>query len=488
MRETWTSSTATNNSSTPIVDLRNVSFAYRAAEETLHDVSLSIQAGECVVLCGASGSGKTTLIHLINGLAGGYYAGKTSGEIIINGNIAQKIPQWRRAETVGSVFQDPAAQFFSSQLAGEIAFTCENLGYDHNQVVRNTDQAISTFKLDDLRNTPNDALSSGQKQKLAIASVMAPHPTLLAMDEPSSNLDESTGWALGKTLAQLKASGHTLVIAEHRIAYLMNVADRFFYVRDGRIQAELTRKQMLMLSDDERRAMGLRAPRKIVRPELPLPQLIPTNTHATPTLEVRQAMMAFDHHQIFSDVSFTVDQGQIVALTGINGAGKTTLARIIAGLLKSKSSQILINGKRLSARQLRHNVWFSPNDTRTEFFTTSVAEEVMLLVSPNETNKEFARRVLHELGLWELKDHYPATLSGGQKQRLSIACGLVARRQVLVLDEPTSGLDSYNMTRLAETLSYAAHKGQAVLVITHDNEFISSCCTHNYELASKPSH
>lgn len=117
---------------------------------------------------------------------------------------------------------------------------------------------------------------------------MAPHPALLAMDEPSSNLDESTGWALGKTLAQLKASGHTLVIAEHRIAYLMNVADRFFYVRDGRIQAELTRKQMLMLSDDERRAMGLRAPRKIVRPELPLPQLIPTNTHATPTLEVRQ--------------------------------------------------------------------------------------------------------------------------------------------------------------------------------------------------------
>lgn len=109
----------------------------------------------------------------------------------------------------------------------------------------------------------------------------------------------------------------------------------------------------------------------------------------------------------------------------------------------------------------------------------------MLLVPPNEKNKEFARRVLHELGLWKLKDHYPATLSGGQKQRLSIACGLIARRQVLILDKPTSGLYSYNMTRLAKTLSYATRKGQAILVITHDNEFISSCCTHNYELTSK---
>lgn len=465
--------------------LRNVSFAYKNAPETVHDVSLSVASGECVVLCGPSGSGKTTLVRVINGLAGSYCKGTTEGVVKLGECDATNLEQWERAEWVGSVFQDPSSQFFSSQLAGEIAFTCENLGYDHERVVAATDQAISAFSLDSLRKIPNDSLSSGQKQKVAIASALGPRPQLLAMDEPSSNLDEEAAVHLGRTLARLKAEGLSMVIAEHRLAYLMDVADRFLLVRDGRIEQELSRTDVFAASDDLRRSWGLRDPRRTARPKLPHPNESATKlSDATepPALEMRGLRVAYRSNRIFEDVSLTVEAGQIVALTGRNGAGKTTLARILGGLKKTQAGSIRVHGRTCSYRDLRRRVWFGPNDVKAEFFTPSVKEEAMLLVKPDETHKNRARGILHDLDLWELREQHPATLSGGQKQRLSIACGLMSDRTVLVFDEPTSGLDALNMEVVAGALETAAREGRAIIVVTHDNEFIGRCCTHIFEL------
>ena len=181
-------------------------------------------------------------------------------------------------------------------------------------------------------------------------------------------------------------------------------------------------------------------------------------------------------------VSLTVEAGQIVALTGKNGAGKTTLARILGGLKKAQAGSIRVHGRTCSYRDLRRCVWFGPNDVKAEFFTPSVKEEAMLLVKPDETHKNRARGILRDLDLWELREQHPATLSGGQKQRLSIACGLMSDRTVLVFDEPTSGLDALNMEVVAGALETAAREGRAIIVVTHDNEFIGRCCTHIFEL------
>ncbi len=225
-----------------VAQLKGASFSYYGAPETLHAVDLDVHAGECVVLMGASGSGKTTIVRVLNGLAGGYYRGSVSGDVFLGGLSARDMEAWRRAELVGSVFQDPTAQFFSSQLAGEVAFGCENIGYPAEEVVRRTDAAIGRLGLDRLRTIAVDELSSGQKQRVAIASSLAPAPRLVVMDEPSSNLDEDAAQELGAVLMELKRQGYALVVAEHRISYLMECADRFCYMEAGRMRAVLSRR------------------------------------------------------------------------------------------------------------------------------------------------------------------------------------------------------------------------------------------------------
>ncbi len=462
-----------------IISLDGVSFAYENAEATLHDVSLDIAPGECVVFMGASGSGKTTALRTINGLAGGYYKGTVTGTVLINGRDAASLPSWERAQMVGSVFQDPASQFFSAQLAGEIAFSCENLGMEQAEVIARTDGVIAHMGLDELRSRGIDSLSSGQKQKVAVASILAPRPTILTMDEPSSNLDEKASLDLGQTLRSLKGEGYTIVVAEHRIAYLLDIADRFIYVADGRIVKEMTREDVLALSESERDEMGIRSPVAVERPELAAPV---AGEGTVARFEARDVSVAFKKLQVLDGVSLVADAGQIVALTGDNGVGKTTFARAATGLLKTKGGSFAVEGRALKRKELRREIWYSPNDTSTEFFTDSVGNEVMLLQEMTEERKDYARHVLDMLGLLEKKDQHPVTLSGGQKQRLSIACGIISGRRVLILDEPTSGLDKVSMNKMVAALRFAAAEGMAIIVITHDNEFIRAVATHRVDI------
>lgn len=464
-----------------MVSLDDVSFSYQGAPETVHQVSFQVGRGECCVLLGASGSGKTTITRLVNGLAGDYYRGATAGRVFLDGHEAQELASWQRSQLVGSVFQDPSSQFFSSQPAGEVAFGCENLGFDHEAVVGYTDEAMSTLAIDDLREQRIDLLSSGQKQKIAIASALAPQSPTLVLDEPSANLDEPSSFELGRTLRALKQRGYTLVVAEHRIAYLMDVADAFYYVSDGAIQTRLTREDIHALSSEERLTMGIRSPVRVKRPRLDAPgTLTETDSSSTPgeLLKVEGLGLAYKEKCIFERLSFRLFPGQVLAVTGRNGAGKTSLARVLAGLRKPQGGIITIGGTPLKSRELRRKVWYSSNDTSAEFFTASVADEVMLMVEQSDENISHARTVLDMLGLYGMKDRHPAALSGGQKQRLSIACGLVSKRPVIILDEPTSGLDSINMSALANAIGLAAEQGHAVIVITHDNEFMNACCSH----------
>ena len=168
--------------------------------------------------------------------------------------------------------------------------------------------------------------------------------------------------------------------------------------------------------------------------------------------------------------------GKITALIGRNGAGKTTLAMVLAGLQKQSSGEIYIGGKKLSAGKRRRKVWYSSNDTGTQFFTTSVTDELLLHSVASPRRLERARELLKRLDLYAYKDAHPAALSGGQKQRLSIACGLLSGREVLLFDEPTSGLDGGNMRKIADILTEAAAEGKTIGVITHDKELMQACC------------
>ncbi len=460
-----------------MITLKDVSFQYEGCEEGIYGIDLTVHDGECVVLTGPSGGGKTTLTRLINGLAPSYYQGTQKGGLWINDTEITSLPAWRIGQEIGSVFQDPRSQFFSSELAGEVAFACENYGMTKQEIRKRTDEAIASLGLEALRARPLDVLSSGEKQRVAVASVYALRPHAYVCDEPTANLDGEGAAGLADLFRKLKDEGNTLIIAEHRLAWLNGIADRFVYVSEGTIQWEKTPSQMRERSEEERKRYGLR---EITETEPSLPML------ATGTGEeyffCRDLSCRRKKTIIFENLNLSLPAGQITALTGKNGAGKTTLAMALAGLQKQSSGEICMGGRNLSAATRRRAVWYSSNDTGTQFFTTSVTEELLLHSDVSSGRLERAREMLKRLDLYTYKDTHPAALSGGQKQRLSIACGLLSDREILLFDEPTSGLDGGNMRKIADLLTEAAAEGKTIGVITHDKELMQACCDFQYGL------
>ena len=459
-----------------MIALKNVSFQYKGCEEGVRGIDLTVHDGECVVLTGSSGGGKTTLTRLINGLAPSYYPGTKKGDLLINDTEIASLSTWRIGQEIGSVFQDPKSQFFSSELAGEVAFACENYGMVKQEIRERADEAIASFGLEELRSRSLDVLSSGEKQRVAVASVYALRPHTYVCDEPTANLDIGGVTRLADILRKLKDEGNTLIIAEHRLAWLSGIADRFVYVSEGTIQWEKTPAQMRELSDEKRKRYGLR---EITETAVSLPKLS-TNIREEHFF-CRDLTCRRKKTLIFENMNLSLPAGKITALTGKNGAGKTTLAMTLAGLQKQSSGEISIGGKSLSAGKRRKAVWYSSNDTGTQFFTTSVTDELLLHSDASPGRLERARALLKTLGLYAYKDAHPAALSGGQKQRLSIACGLLSGREILLFDEPTSGLDGGNMRKIAAVLTAAAAEGKTIGVITHDNELMQACCDFRWE-------
>ena len=453
-----------------MIELIRASFQYENSDRGVRDISLSVKSGECVVLTGLSGCGKTTVTRLVNGLAPSYYPGVFSGSVKIDGKDISRLSTWEIGCLVGSVFQDPKSQFFSSELAGEVAFPCENYGLSTQEIRERTDAAIEALKLSRLRDRAVDVLSSGEKQRAAIASVYAMKPRVFVCDEPTANLDAAGTRQLAQTLRQLKEQGFTLLIAEHRIDWLMGIADRFLYLRDDRIAAEYAPRDLL-LPEADILGMGLRSPHE--GKCLPAPSVLDESPAVLKTAGLSKRIRK---EVIFEDISLSVPEGGVTAITGQNGAGKTTLAQILCGLSKQTRGHILIDGKKARAAVRRREIYYCGNDTSTQFFTASVAEELLLNTGLTEENKDRARHLLKEFGLYEYRDAHPSTLSGGQKQRLAIACAIFSGRRILILDEPTSGLDGQNMRLIAERLKSEARSGRTILVITHDRELIESCC------------
>ena len=440
-----------------MIELTHASFQYENSDRGVQDISLSVKSGECVVLTGLSGCGKTTVTRLVNGLAPSHYPGAFSGSVRIDGKDISRLSTWEIGRLVGSVFQDPKSQFFYGLSAREIR--------------ERTDAAIEALQLSRLKDRAVDILSSGEKQRAAIASVYAMKPKAFVCDEPTANLDAAGTRQLAQTLRQLKEQGFTLLIAEHRIDWLMGIADRFLYLRDGRIAAEYTPKDLLLLPEADILGMGLRSPHE--GKCLPAPSVLDESPAVLKTAGLSKRIRK---EVIFEDISLSVPKGKVTAITGQNGAGKTTLAQILCGLARQTRGHILIDGKKARAAARRREIYYCGNDTSTQFFTASVAEELLLNTELTEENKDRARHLLKEFGLYEYRDTHPSTLSGGQKQRLAIACAIFSGRRILILDEPTSGLDGQNMRLIAERLKSEARNGRTILVITHDRELIESCC------------
>lgn len=481
-----------------VVEIRDVSFRYEGGREQLRNVNLDVRRGECVVVTGPSGSGKTTLTRLVNGLVPRFYEGRLTGSVMLNRRNAAELASWEYGRFVGSVFQDSRSQFFASIVEEEIALTGENFGMDSRDIRERVNRLGRDHGLAPLLRRRVHRLSGGEKQQVAVAAACFADPELLVMDEPSANLDMVATGQLARRLAALKAEGTSLLIAEHRLYYLLPLADRIVYMRDGEIAAEWTPDELRGMTPEQIVRYGLRAPMLGVPPSVSAAVAAAGVVDGgAERLSLRSVTIAAGRWRpvLMEHISLTVRKGEVAAIVGPNGAGKTTLAMTLCGLRQPRSGTILLDGTPGKARERLRRLAYVMQDSDYQLFADSVLNELLLNRGKGSGGKgslgkgsgaaERAEQLLKELDLWELRDRHPASLSGGQKQRVAFAVALMNKPDILVLDEPTSGLDGGNMRLVVRLIRRIASGGVSVLVITHDYEFLCAACDRLFVLGDR---
>ena len=467
-----------------MIEVKNVSFKYgsgKKKEYSLNNISLHVKQGECVVITGESGCGKTTLTRVLNGLCPRYFEGRLRGYYKLNGETVFSSESDDEIElnedykktideigtVVGNVFQDPRSQFFATNTTDEVVLAMENRNFDRELMRNRLEELDQLMEIRKLLDRNIFKLSSGEKQKVAIAGACAVKPKVIVLDEPSANLDADGTEKLGQLLRQLKEEGYTIIISEHRLSYLKDISDRMIIMSEGRIIKDLDGHAIDNITDDEMIKLGLRILSDAS-------DFSPTGMKMgdSPVLIVDNIKYRRGDRILFDGFSASFYRGQITAITGPNGIGKTTLCRIISGELKQQKGKVNIFGENTSARKRTHDCFFMEQDADYQIFTEKVLKEVVLNTEWKVDDEEVLY-ILRDFDLWEYKDRHPASLSGGQKQRVILAAAILRQPSILILDEPTSGLDGRHMRVIAKHLREIAAKGTCILVITHDREFIN---------------
>lgn len=441
----------------------------------LEHVTLDIPAGECILLCGESGCGKTTVTKLVNGLIPHFTKiDHMEGSVTVADQSVTDLEVYELAKLVGSVFQNPKSQFFHLDTDGELEFGPENQGVAPEEIRRAVERTVTQLGIESLMGRNVFALSGGEKQMLAFASVYAMNPEIYMLDEPTANLDEDAIRKLREQIILLKKQGKTVVIAEHRLFFLADIIDRAVYIRNGEIKQIFSGEEFQALSDKERISMGLRT---IHQTELRLKStgnIESTGSDADFGLCVRALSCGYKKSPaVFENLSFTAYPGEVLGITGHNGVGKSTLIRCLCGLLKEKGGSITLNGRGLKPKQRQKACYLVMQEVNHQLFSDTVFGECEQL---GTADPEEIRRVLKHFDLDAYEDVHPMALSGGQKQRLVVATAVLSGREVLIFDEPTSGLDYRHMMEVCRITKQLAKDGRIVLVVSHDKEFMQEAC------------
>ena len=416
-----------------MIEIKNVSYAYRVSDTegrpilrpAVKDLNLKIHSGEFLVLTGSSGCGKTTVCRLINGLIPHYFEGEKQGEVLIDGTDVAVQPIYETARLIGSVFQNPRSQFFNLDTTSELAFAAENQGRDPEIIRRDIARASDLLELSPLLGRSMFNLSGGEKQKIACGTVAVADPSIIVLDEPSSNLDMDGIEELRKALALWKSQGKTVIIAEHRLFFLRELADRVVLFEDGVITRQFTSEQFIGLTASETSLLGIRS---VTLPVLPAHENSTAKKLRVITLEGIEFTYSDKLHGIRIP-SLELPQNEIIAIIGHNGAGKSTFARTLCGLNKKAKGSILLNGKKIPVSKMLGYCYMIMQDVNHQLFTESTEEEMLISMAEPATDK--ADAVLDRLDLLQFKERHPMALSGGQKQRVAIATALVSERKIL---------------------------------------------------------
>ena len=482
--------------------IKDLNFAYPTAggKKSLDGVSLSIEKGEYIVLCGKSGSGKTTLLRQLKSVLAPY--GKKSGEILFNGTPIAQVSQRDQSAKIGYVMQNPDDQIVTDKVWHELAFGLESLGCDQKTMRARVAEMACYFGIADWFHKDVANLSGGQKQLLNLASIMAMQPEVLILDEPTSQLDPIAASDFLNTVRKINIElGTTVIITEHRLEDIFPYADRAIVMDAGRVIADDTPRNIGKLLYAQKNDMFAAMPTPVrvfygaegegdcpltVREgrtwlsrhysdpkvnALPAKEL--NEKIENPALSLKELWFRYekDSPDVLRGVSAEVPAGSLYAIVGGNGAGKSTALKAVCGICKPYRGKVKVFGKPMekykSAELFGGCLAMLPQDPKSLFVKKTVREDLAEMTQDQQKLAEIA--AICEIS--DLLDSHPYDLSGGEQQRSALAKVLLTDPKLILLDEPTKGIDSFFKEKLAGILCKLKEQGITIVMVSHDVEF-----------------
>jgi len=489
-----------------ILRFEGVSYRYPAAKSwALNGLDLTLHPGESVLIAGASGSGKSTFCRACVGLIPHFHHGEWIGKVLVDGLDTSEHPVYELFRHAGLVFQNTDAQLFNQTVESELTYGLESLGLAHGEIEQRLAWASKLAELGDLMDRSPHFLSGGEKQRVALGSILALRPRLLLLDEPFTHLDPQGTEELRRILRRMKSEGTALIIVEHRLHEIIHDVDRIIVLHQGKIAADgspdhvltgeisnygLNLPPLIKLFRDmglKGRPLSIEDAIKELKDQNLLTRFparlleeakkasIPFPKTSFPIVEAEDIFFSYHGLSVLRNIHFKLLRGESVALVGRNGAGKTTLIKHLNGLLRPLSGHLKILGQEILRKPVselsRHVgfVWQNPND---QLFQPTVREEV--LTGPKALGSHdpsWCEELFNRFGLVSLLERSPFTLSEGQKKRVSFAAALAVKPDLIVLDEPTSGQDELFRRELAKFIAELQREERTVVLVTHDLEF-----------------
>ncbi len=488
--------------------VENLSFSYpNRCDKALEDINFTVNQGEFVLLCGKSGCGKTTLLRLLKSSLAPH--GEISGSIYFNGKNLLDYDTKKQASSIGFVMQNPDNQIVADKVWHELAFGLESLGYKQTEIRTRVSEMASFFGIQTWFYKKVTELSGGQKQLLNLASVMAMQPSVLILDEPTSQLDPIAAGEFLKTLEKINRElGTTIILTEHRLEDAFPMADRVIVMDDGKIIADSTPEKVGIILKEKNHDMykALPTPMRVhseVANDLPCPltvregrtwleeyskentldsTVIPCdelkeNNHIV--IQIKDAWFRYEKElpDVVKGFDLTIHKGELVCLVGGNGTGKTTALSLISGLNTPYRGDVLINGQSISKIKNLYDglLGVLPQNPQSVFVKKTVYLDLLEILSDKKLSKEEKEQKVQNISVLcrieNLLDSHPYDLSGGEQQRAALAKILLMEPEILLLDEPTKGMDAHFKEEFADILLDLKSNGVTILMVSHDIEF-----------------
>ncbi len=486
--------------------IENLSFAYPNMEQkVLSNINFTVNKGDYVLICGKSGSGKSTLLkHLKPPLTP---FGKTTGIIHFNSKKIENLTLYEQSSQIGYVMQNPDNQIVTDKVWHELAFGLENLGVTQQVIRARVAEIASYFGIQDLFQKKVNELSGGQKQLLNLASIMAMQPSVLILDEPTSQLDPIAANDFLNTLKKINVElGTTIIISEHRLEDIFHVVDQVVVLEAGQtivkgapkeVAKHLCMTQNMMyhalpsptqiayeMGEQEELPLTVREGRNWLSVHCGTQELkykkitipIPEQSNKEYAIHIKEAWFRYEKNgkDILKGLSMHVEKEEFYAIVGGNGVGKSTLLQALCKINPIYRGKIMIDGRPLNKIKnqelFQSNISMLPQNPLSLFVKKTVREELIeVLVHHTDIHKVMQIATLCEIE--DLFDKHPYDLSGGEAQRVGLAKVLLTNPKILLLDEPTKGIDNFFKIQLANILNKLKEKGVTIIMVSHDIEF-----------------